>query len=75
MKFGQTTKKYRFDFAVASVKLLAWSSYMPTKRIPTPPSRPKQAVKPDHLTTGIVVTGIVGLSVYLLTQKKDPATE
>ncbi|MBF8248543.1 MAG: hypothetical protein HW374_1343 [Bacteroidetes bacterium] len=75
IKFGQTTKKYRFDFAVASVNLLAWSSYMPAKRIPSPPPQPQQAVKPDHLTTGIVVSGIVGLSVYLLSQKKDPAVE
>jgi len=75
MKFGQTTKKYRFDFAVASVNLLAWSSYMPAKRIPPSPSRSKQAVKPDHLTTGIVVAGIVGLSAYFLSLKKDPPIE
>jgi hypothetical protein len=75
MKFGQTTKEYRFEFAVASVNLLAWSSYVPEKRMPPPPSRPKQAVRPDYLTTGIVVAGIVGFSAILLTRKKDPATE
>lgn len=75
MKFGQTIKKYRFEFAVASVNLLAWSTYVPAKRMPLPPSRPKQAVKPDYLTTGIIVGGIVGFSALILTRKKDPATE
>jgi len=75
MKFGQTTKKYRFEFAVASVNLLAWSSYVPAKRMLLPPSRPKQAVKPDYLTTGIIVAGVIGFSALILTRQKDPATE
>ncbi|MBM2845984.1 MAG: hypothetical protein HW407_1296 [Bacteroidetes bacterium] len=75
MRFGQTAKKYRFDFAVASVNLLAWASYVPVKRIPLPPRGTTHSWEPDYLTTGIIVAGIVGFSVLILTRKKDPATE
>jgi len=75
LRFGQSVKKYQFDFIVASVDLLAWASYVPVKRIPSPPSTPKQAVKPDYVTTSMIVAGIVVFSALTLSRKKDPPTE
>ena len=76
MKFGQSTKTYRFDFAVASVDQIEWALYRQPKRSPSRPTGTTRPFgSPDHLTTAIIAAGIVGFSALVLLRKKDPPVE
>jgi hypothetical protein len=72
--FGTTVKNYEFDFQIDSVTQLPWKNYHPLQRIPEPPPLPSHPLL-DNVTTAIVVVGILGFSAYLITSKKNPATE
>jgi hypothetical protein len=72
--FGDEVRKYSFRFMVKSVAPMNWASYKPPKR--AMPQVPIAAVKSqDHITTAILVTGILGFSAYMLAQKKSPPSE
>jgi hypothetical protein len=74
LAFGTAIKNYEFDFQIDSVKQLPWKDYHPVKRIPEPPVPPSHPVL-DNITTAIIVVGVLGLSTYLITSKKNPPTE
>jgi hypothetical protein len=75
MMFGQTTKNYRFDFQVDSVKRIAWKDYTPFKRVPAPPKSGHTVTALDNVTTAVIMVGVLGFSAYILSIKKNPPTE
>ena len=68
---GTTEKNYVFEFQVASVNQIPWSSHQLPKRTPPPPQKESGIFTLDQVTTGIVVAGLLGFSAYLLTLTKD----
>ncbi|HWP83282.1 MAG TPA: hypothetical protein VNN76_11580 [Bacteroidota bacterium] len=74
IQFGDEVRKYAFRFMVKSVTPISWAKYKPPRR--AMPQAPIAAVKSqDHITTAILVTGFLGFSAYMLTQKKAPPSE
>jgi hypothetical protein len=73
--FGSTAKNYKFDFQVESVKRIAWKDYIPCKREPAPPYSQQHATAVDNVTAAAIVVGVLGLSTYVLSMKKNPPTE
>jgi len=73
--FGSTEKNYKFDFQVESVKKIAWNDYAPLKRVPAPPSPKHPVTGWDHVTTAVIVVGVLGFSAYVLSVKKNPPIE
>ena len=75
MMFGSTTKNYKFDFQVDSVKRIPWKEYNPIKRIPPQPKPEHAFTALDNVTTAVIVVGMLGFSAYVLSLKKNPPAE
>jgi hypothetical protein len=75
MMFGSTTKNYKFDFQVDSVKRIPWKEYNPIKRIPPQPKPERAITALDNVTTAVIVVGVLGFSAYVLSLKKNPPAE
>ena len=73
--FGSTTKNYRFDFQIDTVKRIAWKDYAPLKRVPGPPPPVHPVTALDNVTTAVIMVGVLGFSAYVLSIKKNPPTE
>jgi hypothetical protein len=73
--FGTDLKNYEFDFVVDTIQRIPWKDYTPQKRVPSPPSPKKGVMGLDNVTTAIIVVGILGFSAYVISIKKNPASE
>lgn len=73
--FGSTTKNYRFDFQVDTVKRIAWNNYIPSKRVPAPPKPEHSVTSLGNVTTAVIMVGVLGFSAYVLSIKKSPPSE
>ncbi|RPI02921.1 MAG: hypothetical protein EHM64_13145 [Ignavibacteriae bacterium] len=74
MTFGSVARNYKFDFQIDSVKRIAWKDFAPVKRTPAPP-HPNHATALDHVTTAVIMVGVLGFSAYALSLKKNPPVE
>ncbi len=75
LQFGATTKEYRFEFRIVSVKQILWSDYHPPKRNPPPPPKRTSAQVADQVTTAFIVVGILGFAAFMISLKKSPVVE
>jgi hypothetical protein len=73
--FAKAERTYRFDFAVDSVRQIAWRDYKPLKRIPAPPVAVRSVGGVEQITAAVLTVGVLGFSAYMLSAKKDPPTE
>ena len=75
MMFGSAVRNYKFDFQVDSVKRIPWKDYVPVKRVPVAPNTKPAKTTLDHVTTAVIVVGVLGFSAYVLSIKKSPPIE
>lgn len=74
IRFGEEVRKYSFRFMVKSVSQISWERYRPPRRsLPLPPITVFKSE--NYVVTAILVTGFLGFSAYVLTQKKCPPSE
>ena len=69
--FGSFGKTYVFSFRVKSFEPISLEKYRPPWRDPRPPNEKLIPALADQVTTAAIVVGVVGLSVYMLSAKKE----
>jgi hypothetical protein len=75
IQFGSTTRNYVFNFQVDAVKQIAWKDFTPVKRVPASPKTENKGRALEHVTTAVIVVGVLGFSAYVLSIKKNPPVE
>jgi hypothetical protein len=75
LQIGASSRDYRFEFRIASVKRVPWKSYRPPTPVPRPPAKKSSVGFADEITTAIVIVGMLGFVGFMVSLKKEPVSE
>ncbi len=75
IQFGTTSKEYRFEFRIVSVKQILWRDFRPAKPIPPPPTKKTRIELADEITTAFIIVGLLGFAAFMISLKKTPVVE
>jgi hypothetical protein len=75
LQIGSSSKEYRFEFRIISVKRILWKDYRPPKPIPPPPKKKTRIELTEQITTAIFIVGMLGFVAFMVSLKKQPVSE